>query len=66
MIPRALFRLLQCPTCQSRSLWVAADGVHCAGCRTVYPMRDGYLDMLPRGMAFDYVSKYVAEEQQLA
>ncbi len=66
MIPRALFRLLQCPTCQSRELYVTDAAVCCATCGTVYPMHAGYLDMMPRGMQFGYVSKYVAEEQQLA
>lgn len=29
-------------------------------------MRDGYIDLMPRGVEFDYVSKYVSEEEQLA
>jgi ubiquinone/menaquinone biosynthesis C-methylase UbiE len=57
---------LQCPTCGSRDLYVTAAGVHCGQCRSFYPAQAGYLDMLPRGTAFDYVSKYVAEEAQLA
>jgi ubiquinone/menaquinone biosynthesis C-methylase UbiE len=66
MIPRTLFRLLQCPTCASRRLYVTSEGVHCADCQHVYSFRQGYIEMMPRGRAFDYVSKYVAEEQQLA
>jgi ubiquinone/menaquinone biosynthesis C-methylase UbiE len=66
MIPRALFRLLQCPTCGSRQLYVDAGGVHCTVCRNDYPFGHGYIDLMPRGAAFAYVSKYVAEEQELA
>ena len=66
MIPRALYRLLQCPTCSSRDLFVTAAGVECAGCRSVYPEHDGYIDLMPRGAEFDYVSKYVAEEADMA
>jgi ubiquinone/menaquinone biosynthesis C-methylase UbiE len=66
MVPRALFRLLQCPTCGSRQLYVDAGGVHCSACRNDYPFGQGYIDLMPRGAAFAYVSKYVAEEQELA
>jgi ubiquinone/menaquinone biosynthesis C-methylase UbiE/uncharacterized protein YbaR (Trm112 family) len=66
MIPRSLFRLLQCPTCQSRDLYVHAEGVTCGTCSTRYPFRQGYIAMMPHAAHFDYVSKYVAEEQQLA
>lgn len=66
MIPRALYRLLQCPTCGSRDLFVTAAGVECAGCATVYPQHAGYIDLMPRGAAFDYISKYVAEEADMA
>lgn len=66
MIPRTLFRILQCPTCRSQRLYVVADGVHCADCGSVYPFCHGYIDLMPQGADFDYVSKYVAEEQQLA
>lgn len=66
MIPRELYRLLQCPTCGSRNLYVTDNGVHCAACGTEYPKRDGYIDLMPRGAAFDYVSKYVAEEADMA
>jgi ubiquinone/menaquinone biosynthesis C-methylase UbiE len=66
MIPYDLYRLLQCPTCSSRDLVVTDAGVHCGACRNDYPRYDGYLDLMPRGVAFDYVSKYVAEEAELA
>lgn len=66
MIPRVLFPLLQCPTCRSRQLYVLTEGVRCAACQSCYPFHDGYIDLMPRGAAFDYVSKYVAEEEQLA
>ena len=62
----ALYRLLQCPTCGSRDLLVTDAGVHCASCRNDYPRHDGYLDLMPRAVAFDYVSKYVSEEAELA
>ncbi len=66
MVPRELYRLLQCPTCGSRDLYVLRDGVHCGRCDSVYPERDGYLDLMPRGTEFGYVSKYVAEETSMA
>ena len=66
MVPRALYRLLQCPTCDSRDLYVTEAGVCCAGCRSTYPVHDGYIDLMPRGAHFDYVSKYVAEEASMA
>ncbi len=66
MIPRKLFSLLQCPSCRSRNLYVTAEGLCCAGCATTYPMHSGYIDMLPRGVQFDYRSKYVTEEEELA
>src|SRR3712207_1758565 len=66
MIARELYRLLQCPTCRSRDLFVVDDGVHCAACETACPRRDGYLDLRPRDARFDYVSKYVAEEADMA
>jgi ubiquinone/menaquinone biosynthesis methyltransferase len=66
MIPYDLYRLLQCPTCGSRDLLVTDAGVQCAGCRNDYPRHDGYLDLMPRAVDFDYVSKYVTEEEQLA
>lgn len=66
MIPRKLFRLLQCPTCRSRALVVVESGVHCTACDTFYPFGAGYVDLLPRAVAFDYRSKYVTEEAELA
>jgi ubiquinone/menaquinone biosynthesis C-methylase UbiE len=66
MIPYELYRLLQCPTCGSRSLAVSDAGVQCAVCQTIYPRHDGYIDLMPRGVEFGYVSKYVAEEEELA
>lgn len=66
MITPKLFPLLQCPTCRSRDLFVAADGLHCAGCTNVYPFHDGYIDLMPRAAAYDYVSKYVTDEAELA
>lgn len=66
MIPTALYRLLQCPTCGARELVVSDAGVRCVACRSDYPRYDGYLDLMPRRVEFDYVSKYVAEEQELA
>jgi ubiquinone/menaquinone biosynthesis C-methylase UbiE len=66
MIPYDLYRLLQCPTCGARDLLVTDAGVHCASCHTDYPRHDGYLDLMPRAVDFDYVSKYVSEEDELA
>ncbi|MEI8308095.1 MAG: methyltransferase domain-containing protein [Chloroflexales bacterium] len=66
MITRALFPLLQCPTCRSRDLYVADDGLHCASCANVYAFADGYIDLMPRGTAYGYVSKYVTDEAELA
>ncbi len=66
MITRALFPLLQCPTCRSRQLYVADDGVHCASCANCYGFHAGYIDLMPRAAAYDYVSKYVTDEAELA
>jgi ubiquinone/menaquinone biosynthesis C-methylase UbiE/uncharacterized protein YbaR (Trm112 family) len=66
MIPRELYRLLQCPTCRSRNLYVTDEAVHCGDCRNAYPKRDGFIDLMPRATAFDYISKYVAEEEHMA
>ncbi len=65
MVPKALYRLLQCPTCGSRDLYVTDAGVVCGRCSTVYPQHAGYIDLMPRETAFDYVSKYVAEEESM-
>jgi ubiquinone/menaquinone biosynthesis C-methylase UbiE len=40
--------------------------VTCAHCHTDYPRHEGYLDLMPRAVAFGYVSKYVAEEAALS
>lgn len=66
MIPYDLYRLLQCPTCGARDLLVTDAGVHCASCRNDYPRHDGYLDLMPRAVEFEYVSKYVTEEEALS
>ncbi len=66
MITSALFPLLQCPTCRSRELFVAADGVHCTSCQNVYGFHAGYIDLMPRAAAYAYVSKYVTDEAELA
>lgn len=66
MVPNGLYSLLQCPSCGSRHLYVCDDGLHCASCGTVYLRHNGYLDMMPRGIQFDYLSKYVTEEEELA
>lgn len=66
MVPYDLYRLLQCPTCGSRDLVVADDGVTCSACKNVYPNQGGYIDLMPRAVEFDYVSKYVSEEEELS
>jgi ubiquinone/menaquinone biosynthesis C-methylase UbiE len=66
MIPRALFPLLQCPTCRSRDLFVTEGGVRCASCDTFYRFHEGYIDLMPREAAYAYVSKYVTDESELA
>jgi ubiquinone/menaquinone biosynthesis C-methylase UbiE len=66
MVPYELYRLLECPTCRSRDLVVGEAGVRCSACGSDYPRGPGYLDLMPRGIAFDYISKYVSEEQELA
>ncbi len=66
MVPRALFPLLQCPTCGSEQLYVTDMAVCCAACGSIYQIGDGYIDLIPHGKRFAYVSKYVAEEAQLA
>ena len=66
MVPIELYALLQCPTCGSRELVVMDHGVQCSACQNSYPRHDGYLDLMPRGVEWGYVSKYVSEEAELA
>lgn len=66
MISDALFPLLRCPSCTSTNLENTADAVVCRQCQVQYPKRAGYIDLMPRGVDYDYVSKYVSEEEQLA
>lgn len=66
MIPYDLYRLLQCPTCGSRNLVVSTPSVTCTACNAEYPRHAGYIDFMPRGVEFGYVSKYVSEEEELA
>ncbi len=66
MVPTELYRLLQCPTCGSRDLVVNDAGVCCTACANEYPRADGYIDLMPRGVAFNYISKYVSEEEELS
>ncbi|HEY1014750.1 MAG TPA: methyltransferase domain-containing protein [Herpetosiphonaceae bacterium] len=65
MVSRELYPLLQCPTCGSRSLALLEGAVLCGGCKTEYPVRDGYIDLMPRATEFDYTSKYVSEEEHM-
>jgi ubiquinone/menaquinone biosynthesis C-methylase UbiE len=66
VVPYDLYRLLQCPTCGSRDLIVLDEGVTCSACKNVYPNHGGYIDLMPRAIEFDYVSKYVSEEEELS
>ncbi|MEO7908494.1 MAG: class I SAM-dependent methyltransferase [Roseiflexaceae bacterium] len=66
MVPYDLYRLLQCPTCGARDLLVTDAGVHCASCHNDYPRHNGYIDLMPRAVEFEYVSKYVTEEEELS
>jgi len=66
MVPTELYRLLQCPTCGSRDLLVTDAGVCCVACSNTYPYGPGYIDLMPRGIDFDYTSKYVSDEEQLS
>ena len=70
MIPYELYRLLQCPTCNSRELIVDAGGVHCTSCATEYPRHEHYLDLMPRRMefgdrAFDYLPPHTADQMKV-
>jgi ubiquinone/menaquinone biosynthesis C-methylase UbiE len=66
MISKEFLGLLQCPTCGSRRLYITDQGVHSPDCGVVYPFGDGWVDLMPRGAAFDYISKYVSEEEEMA
>lgn len=66
MITRELFPLLQCPTCRSRDLYVVEGALRCAACANAYAFGEGYIDLMPRGAQYDYVSKYVTDEAELA
>ncbi len=65
MVGRDLFPLLQCPTCSSRSLAVLEGEVLCGDCLNEYPIHQGYIDLMPRETEFDYISKYVSEEEHM-
>lgn len=65
MVGRELYPLLQCPTCGSRDLALIEGAVLCGGCRTEYPVHTGYIDLMPRQTEFDYISKYVSEEEHM-
>ena len=65
MVGKSLYRLLRCPTCTSRSVAVLEGHVLCGTCKTEYPIHEGYIDLMPREMAFNYISKYVAEEEHM-
>ncbi|MFM2031829.1 MAG: hypothetical protein RLZZ297_594 [Chloroflexota bacterium] len=66
MISPALIALLRCPSCGSKELVNNDADVTCRVCSVSYPKRNGYIDLMPRGVNYDYVSKYVTEEEQLA
>ncbi len=66
MIPNRLYSLLQCPDCAARDLVVYADALHCTRCDRRYPRHADYLNLMPQSAQYAYVSKYVAEEEQLA
>ncbi len=70
MIPKAIFQLVQCPTCGANQLYITEKeglkGLYCQACTNLYPFEAGYLDLMPRGPAFAYQSKYVLEEEDLA
>jgi ubiquinone/menaquinone biosynthesis C-methylase UbiE len=66
MITRELFPLLRCPTCHSDNLYVTNAGVHCGKCHNLYPFGAGYIDLMPRDAHYEYVSKYVTDEAELA
>ncbi|MEY2844456.1 MAG: hypothetical protein RL076_2 [Chloroflexota bacterium] len=66
MISEALFPLLRCPSCNSQQLDNQSSALVCRVCHVSYPKHPGYIDLMPRGVNFTYVSKYVSEEEQLA
>ncbi len=65
MVPRALYRLLQCPTCDSRDLFVSAEGVHCARCRSIYARHNGYIDLMPRGAELELISMFFSDDYSI-
>jgi ubiquinone/menaquinone biosynthesis C-methylase UbiE/uncharacterized protein YbaR (Trm112 family) len=42
----AIVRIMRCPRCGGSSLEAEAAGVSCGACASVYPIRDGVLDVL--------------------
>lgn len=66
MISPALLALLRCPSCGSTELDNQPTAVVCRVCAVTYPKQAGYIDLMPRGVNYDYVSKYVTEEEQLS
>ncbi|MBA3469320.1 MAG: class I SAM-dependent methyltransferase [Herpetosiphonaceae bacterium] len=65
MVGRELYPLLQCPTCSSRNLAVLEGAVLCGDCLNEYPIHQGYIDLMPRQTEFEYISKYVSEEEHM-
>ncbi|NBU63982.1 MAG: methyltransferase domain-containing protein [Chloroflexia bacterium] len=66
MVTPALLGLLRCPSCGSHQLDNQTNAVVCRVCHVQYPIHPGYIDLMPRGVDFAYVSKYVSQEEQLS
>ncbi len=64
MVSAELLQVVRCPACGDEGLLQPEDRtLRCSRCDTAYPRRDGYLDLMPRGVTFEHTSDYVAEEQ---
>lgn len=67
MVSDELLEILRCPTCgETGPLASQSEGLRCLHCGEHYPLHSGYVDLMPRRIAFDHVSDYVAEEEAFA
>lgn len=60
MFTPALLPLLCCPT-DHAPLTLREDALICTRCATVYPIRDGYAELLPRA-EYDHTTNYAGDE----
>jgi ubiquinone/menaquinone biosynthesis C-methylase UbiE/uncharacterized protein YbaR (Trm112 family) len=67
MVSAQLLAIVRCPACREEGLLrPEGETLRCTRCGEAYPLHPGYLDLLPRGAAFEHTTHYVAEEEAFA